>query len=226
MVTYEKPKTIEELKAFCAEKGMPLERMRFFIGEDCREPRAFGIYRDENGDCVVYKNKDDGSRAVRYQGPDEAYAVNELYEKLKSEVELRRRGAAAAAPDKKKNKAGRAILAVFLALCAALVVVSVSIFARKPKGYYQYQNQTYYYDYNDWYVFSHELNAWTQWRGTADWTEQPKDYYLSSKYDDAYGAEDFKSSDYYHESRDSYDWGSSSSYDSWDSGATNWSSDW
>ena len=84
------PQTIEELKAFCAEKGMPLEKMRFFIGENIQEPKAFGIYRDENDRFVVYKNKADGSRAVRYSGPDEAYAVRELYLKLKSEVDLRR----------------------------------------------------------------------------------------------------------------------------------------
>ena len=84
------PQTIEELKAFCAEKGMPLEKMRFFIGENIQQPKAFGIYRDENDRFVVYKNKADGSRAVRYSGPDEAYAVSELYLKLKSEVDLRR----------------------------------------------------------------------------------------------------------------------------------------
>ena len=84
------PKTIEELKAFCAAHNMPLEKMRFFIGVDFREPRAFGIYRDENGDFIVYKNKADGSRAVRYRGKDEAYAVNELYQKLKSEVQIRK----------------------------------------------------------------------------------------------------------------------------------------
>ena len=53
---YDRPKTIEELKAFCAEKGMPLEQMRFYIGEDFPEPRAFGIFQDENGEFVVYKN--------------------------------------------------------------------------------------------------------------------------------------------------------------------------
>ena len=50
----------------------------------------FGIYRDEDGEFVVYKNKSDGSRAVRYKGLDEAFAVNELYEKLRSEVSERR----------------------------------------------------------------------------------------------------------------------------------------
>ena len=86
---YAKPRTIEELRTFCAEKGMSLEKMRFFIGEDYKEPRAFGIYRDEDGEFVVYKNKSDGSRAVRYKGLDEAFAVNELYEKLRSEVSER-----------------------------------------------------------------------------------------------------------------------------------------
>ncbi len=90
------PQTIEELKAFCAEKGMPLEKMRFFIGENIQEPKAFGIYRDENDRFVVYKNKADGSRAVRYSGPDEAYAVRELYLKLKS------RGGPAQEPRRRK----------------------------------------------------------------------------------------------------------------------------
>jgi RNA polymerase subunit RPABC4/transcription elongation factor Spt4 len=83
------PQTIEELKAFCEARGMPLFRMRFFIGRDYREPKAFGIYRDGEN-VVVYKNKADGSRAIRYQGPDEARGVNELYQKLL--VECHNRG--------------------------------------------------------------------------------------------------------------------------------------
>ena len=84
------PETIGELRAFCDAHHMPLERMRFFIGEDCHGARAFGIYKDGVGNCVVYKNKSDGSRAIRYKGMDEKRAVRELYEKLKSETELRR----------------------------------------------------------------------------------------------------------------------------------------
>ncbi|MBO4618361.1 MAG: hypothetical protein J5717_13560 [Lachnospiraceae bacterium] len=80
------PKTIEELKDwYQARKLPPYETTRFFIGIDYKKPKAFGIYQDGN-EFVVYKNKADGSRAVRYRGTDEAYAVNELYLKLKSEI--------------------------------------------------------------------------------------------------------------------------------------------
>lgn len=80
------PKTIAELADwYKARKLPPYETTRFFIGIDYKEPRAFGIY-EENGEFIVYKNKDDGSRAIRYRGKDEAYAVNELYLKLKSEI--------------------------------------------------------------------------------------------------------------------------------------------
>ena len=80
------PKTIAELADwYKARKLPPYETTRFFIGINYKEPRAFGIY-EENGEFIVYKNKDDGSRAIRYQGRDEAYAVNELYLKLKSEI--------------------------------------------------------------------------------------------------------------------------------------------
>lgn len=81
------PTTMEGLERFANERGLPLKKMRFFIGEDFRGPRAYGIYKDIlSGDYIVYKNHSDASRSVRYKGPDEAYAVNELYQKLKSEV--------------------------------------------------------------------------------------------------------------------------------------------
>ncbi len=82
------PRTIQELKEYCAERGMPLLRMRFFVGENYKEPKAFGIYQDGT-DFVVYKNKADGSRAIRYRGPDEAHAVHELHAKLLSECHMR-----------------------------------------------------------------------------------------------------------------------------------------
>ena len=80
------PRTIEELQAYCARMGFTPEKTRFFIGQDYRGAKAFGIYKDLSGKCVVYKNKADGSRAVRYEGYDEAYAVNELYSRLQSEI--------------------------------------------------------------------------------------------------------------------------------------------
>lgn len=84
----DQPKTIEELKEWYSARGLPpYETTRFFIGIDYKGPRAFGIYKDENsGKCVVYKNKDTGVRAVRYEGTDEAYAVNELFMRLKQEI--------------------------------------------------------------------------------------------------------------------------------------------
>lgn len=81
------PRTIEDLQQWYQAHQLPPEEVtRFFIGKDVREAKAFGIYRDDNGDFVVYKNKADGTRAVRYQGSDEAYAVNELYQRLRSEI--------------------------------------------------------------------------------------------------------------------------------------------
>ena len=80
------PKTIEELKSWYIARNLPPEETtRFFIGKNIKEPKAFGIY-EENGIFVVYKNKANGQRAIRYQGTDEAYAVNELYLRLKEEI--------------------------------------------------------------------------------------------------------------------------------------------
>lgn len=80
------PKTIEELKQWYSDRGLPpAKTTRFFIGENYKMPKAFGIYQDGNY-FIVYKNKADGSRAIRYKGTDEAYAVNELYMRLKEEI--------------------------------------------------------------------------------------------------------------------------------------------
>ena len=86
--TSDQPTTIEGLKEWYAAKGLPPEDVtRFFIGKDYRGAKAFGIYKDENsGNFIVYKNKADGTRAVRYEGTDEAYAVNELHTRLKQEI--------------------------------------------------------------------------------------------------------------------------------------------
>ena len=85
--TDDQPTTIEGLKEWYKSKGLPDEEVtRFFIGRDYKGSKAFGIYKDDKGKCIVYKNKADGSRAVRYEGTDEAYAVNELLTRLKQEI--------------------------------------------------------------------------------------------------------------------------------------------
>ena len=84
-----RPKTMAELLDFAAQRRMPLEKMRFFVGRDYREPKAFGIYRDARGNFIVYKNKSNSERSIRYSGPDEARAVGELYDKLLSECRSR-----------------------------------------------------------------------------------------------------------------------------------------
>ena len=81
------PQTIAELKEWAEKHHLPLDQMRTYIGVNYTAPKAFGIYKDETtGNFIVYKNKADGTRAVRYEGPDEAYAVHELYQKMKERV--------------------------------------------------------------------------------------------------------------------------------------------
>lgn len=84
--TQDEPKTIEELKNWFKEHGYEPAQTRFFAGVDVRSPKAFGIYLDEFGEYVVYKNKADGTRAIRYQGYDQEYAVHELYQRFQQEI--------------------------------------------------------------------------------------------------------------------------------------------
>lgn len=87
------PKTIDELRMWAEDNNLPLDEMRTYIGIDYRGAKAFGIYEDEQtGKFIVYKNKADGTRSVRYEGYDQAYAVNELYMKMQERIEQQMQG--------------------------------------------------------------------------------------------------------------------------------------
>lgn len=86
-----KPKTMKELEDEFNAIQVPQEVTRFCINEDKKEPKWFGIFQDDDGDFVVYKNKADGSRFVRYKGKNEEEAVGIYYDKFIDEVNLRRR---------------------------------------------------------------------------------------------------------------------------------------
>ena len=225
------PKTIEELKSFCASHNMPLEKMRFFIGIDYKEPKAFGIYKDENGDFVVYKNKADGSRAVRYQGKDEAYAVNEIYQKLKSEVMLRKEknggsnNITAPVPKKKKKDHTWAVVLLVAVFIVGIALVAAKFDNSPSSGYYTYNDSYYYYNNNDWYYY----DTYDGWSHAYDVDSELKDnydsYYDGQNYSDNYGASDFSDSEYWSDDWDSNDW-DSNDYDSWDAGDSDWDSDW
>lgn len=228
------PQTIEELKSFCAARSLPLAQMRFFLGQDVQEARAFGIYQDEGGRFVVYKNKADGTRAVRYRGADEAYAVNEIYQKLKSEIANQRDYRASRGSSWSTGKKTRPpIILIVIAILAANLLISSFVRGLRnhssDNGYYYY-NDSYYYNQSDvWYAYDDALYEWVPAVVDEELSENYSDYYESSVYSNSYGVEDFSDSSYYVESDqdsdwddDDWDWGGSD----WDSGSTDWDSDW
>lgn len=163
------PATIEQLQKWYRDRNLPPEEVtRFFIGRDIKEPKAFGIFKDARGNVTVYKNKADGQRAIRYQGNDEEYAVNEIYLKLKEEIlqqksgNLNRGNQAAQNPyannaknpvkGKKRRKSCLiAILTPFILLGIFLIVGSILLKVDESKileNYYYLgnDNELYYYD--------------------------------------------------------------------------------
>ena len=218
MPNQETPRTIEELRAWYAARNLPPEEVtRFFIGKDIKEPRAFGIYRD--GDrFVVYKNKDDGSRAVRYHGPDEAYAVNELYQRLKQEI-ANQKGLNREQREVNKKKERRSMIVgvgVFVAVVLALLILDSF---DPDDGYYNYQDRWYYYGSSNWYVYEDD---WIPCSVDDALADNCGDYYEGG-YSSDYDVPDFAQSEYNSTSDSDSDWDSSYS---WDSGSTDWSSDW
>ena len=229
------PQTIRDLQIYCSERGMPLEKMRFFVGQDFQEPRAFGIYQDD-GEFVVYKNKADGSRAVRYRGKDEAHAVSELYEKLMQEcynrgiypdgkpVDLSRTENPSASH--RSRAAGLMRSAVSLVVAASMVYGVYAyvhgLVSHQNDGYYRYDNEVYYRYGDDWYL-DNGNGSWTtlDYEPITDYS----DYYAGDQYDSSWGGTDFRESKQWEQIQES-DSSDSSDYDSWDSNDTDWDSDW
>ena len=176
----EVPTTIEELKKWYEDHNLPPEETtRFFIGKDIKEARAFGIYQDEKTkNFVVYKNKDTGARAVRYEGKDEAYAVNELYLKLKEEILHQktmndaRRTMNTSEAFKKNQKSTLRIVIIFIVFCLCMNLFPVVLFSayslsNYKKGYYN-SNDTIYYLYDRCSKFNQEKCEWYRYDSKKD----------------------------------------------------------
>ena len=174
-LNFNTPKTIEELKEWYKAKNLPPENVtRFFIGKNIKEPRAFGIY-EENGLFTVYKNKNDGSRAIRYEGTDEAYAVNELYMRLKEEINnqknlnaKRRTKILSSKQNKRWNIFFKSLIALMFLIL--FIIIGCWILNSMDNKYY-YTNDTglfYCYDRKnqDWWQYDFSTREWTIYNGS------------------------------------------------------------
>lgn len=222
----DQPLTIQQLKQWYESKGLPPYTVtRFFIGEDYKEPRAFGIYyEEETGNYIVYKNKASGERAVRYRGTDEAYAVNELFQRLKQEITQQKmnsakKGTAAPVTTGSSGKKASGCLGNLAALALLVVGGAVGILAlimllgaflsrNDPSGgYYLYDNTSYYYStrsYGDlnWFYYD---DVQDDWQGPLDNSSVPdaletkkqaKEYFVQSDWAQSLPCGDFSDSAY------------------------------
>ncbi|MCR5323902.1 MAG: zinc ribbon domain-containing protein [Lachnospiraceae bacterium] len=240
------PKTIEELQEYCAERGMPLLRMRFFIGQDCKEPKAFGIYKESADNFVVYKNKADGTRAVRYSGPDEAKAVGEIYDKLMQECYDRGiypDGKPAQRNTQTAYRSGNSGFgSVFtggsgkLTLGKLILIIMIIVFLLKIfgglgtgsiignlfSGGSSYSSD--YYGGND-YSSDYDSGNNGSWWNNDNGSDNSSSWWWSSDDDDDDDSSSWWSSD---DDDNSSSWDSDwdSGWSDWDSGGTDWDSDW
>ena len=240
------PKTIEELLEYCNKRGMPLHRMRFFIGIDYKKARAFGIYED-GGRYIVYKNKANGERAIRYSGHEEARAVRELFLKLLDECHKRNiypdgrpvyetsdKPQPTGLVSKSKRRANPALVSIIVLSLLLVGILTVTALTAHwySGGYYKLNDSYYIYKGSCWF-----------YAGKSDWhirkgVPSTNMEYLGKEYDPEWGIIDFEQSqagEDYHAGKynsfsrynsvsgSSY---SSSDYSSWVSGDTDWGSDW
>ncbi len=220
----DQPVTIEQLKQWYESKGLPpYEVTRFFIGIDYREPKAFGIYRDPNtGHYIVYKNKDTGARAIRYEGTDEAYAVNELFQRLKQEIVQQKNNNAARKAGEQQGQSGESRGGCFGFLLklfgwavgisvGGMVLLSVLGFLltwNDPEtGYYEFGGDAYYrsdteYNGSSWFRYDSDDGVWSAPLSANALPEEletkktAKEFFLGSDWNDSLACADFEQSVY------------------------------
>jgi len=239
------PKTIEELKIYCESKHLKLDKMHIHIGEDFKEPKAFGIYKNEkNGHFVVYKNKANGQRAIRYDGTDEAYAVNELYMKIKDllmEAKTATSGKKAPSSGTRGNvkpvqSTGAKILCwlILILLAAGMIYLAIEgIINKRYNGYYEHRGTTYYRHDSYWYEYDEDTESWYSCDDMSSKIDRDEDF-IGRDYDNDVEAEEFPIEDYSGDWASDDDWDSDydsgggwdDSYDDYDFGGGDWDSDW
>ena len=239
------PKTIEELQKWYTDHNLPPERItRFFIGKDIKEPKAFGIYKNSNGDFVVYKNKSTGERAVRYEGADEGYAVNELYQRLKAEIADQKAHRANAPKNNvnhssssgggrsgKNNRRRNSFFSNPMTITIIFVLVMVFLVLltddSPSNGYYKYNGNQYYHQGSSWYVYNDYSDDWSYI--TAD--DDVDDFINGKNYNDykvySHDGSDFEDTIWYDSGTgdDDDDWDSDSYWDDDDDDWDSWDSD-
>lgn len=243
------PTTIEELQQWATAHHLPLKDMRTYIGKDYRGARAFGIYQDKTtGHFIVYKNKEDGTRSVRYEGDDEAYAVNELYLKMKERVAIQKSHQKNTPNNPKKSDTAKRGVSYFLKKMLWVLIFLFGLNAlifwcmyddSLSSGYYSYEGESYYYqDENDsWYYYDFDDAEWMDSVPDSTLQDNANDYYVGHYYSDDSVYSDFTDSQYYIEDRwdDDSEWSTDSDWDSdttwdsgsdWDSSYDDWGSDW
>lgn len=241
------PQTIEELQEFAKQHNLPLEKMHFHLGEDYKEPKAFGIYKDDKGNFVVYKNKADGTRAVRYEGKDEAYAVNEIYQKMKAEIieerqysadhPVHKSGSGSGGNKRTRKSTTPSILKIlglvfggYIILGGIIGIIS-AFFAGDVKntGYYKYDDTLYYQRNGNWYYYDDNYDDWYATTVDDELNDNYDEYFESYSYDDSYGGSDYSSSDSYYDNYYDTDnnWDDDWDDDDWDyDSGSDWDSGW
>jgi hypothetical protein len=232
------PQTIQELKEWSEANNLPLKDMRVFIGIDYRQPKVFGIYESRPGHFIVYKNKDTGIRTIRYEGEDEAHAVNELYLKMKeliaqqkSFIKIEEKEFDKKAKGKNSKKKRIIITSVAIYVVAIIIISSfgtlIDSLIFKSSGYYSYKDTYYYRLDNSWYFYDSYDDDWYGVDSVdSELNDNYKNYYEGKSIDKTAGYSDFKDTQYYENWKNNDSDSNWNSNDSWDSDLTDWGSDW
>ena len=207
------PRTVAELLALCDSFETDPAAHRFYIGKDEKDATGYGLFVDEFGDYVFYHNHRSHQRSIRYKGRDEAYAVGELYSRMKEahlfyrpvarqeESGKRHHHSHSGQSSRQRKRIRRRRWAVAIAAVVACLVAAVVLRwqALQPKdGYYHYQDRYYYLQQRQWYAYDSVMETWSKTQPNETVVANHSLYYRSTYYWEGSPVSDFRESGFYH----------------------------
>lgn len=198
-----RPKTIEELKIYCREHGIPVSRLGFFVDEDRAEAYANGIIR-EGERVLVYENAPNGARNLIYSGNDEESAVALFFghlidvcheenihpERMSGIDDPAASSSLSVTYSESEPVIKKAMLikiAAIAAVAALLITLIVLISIHSSDGYYLNAGSLLYKNGNKWYYY----NSDTTWSRAIITDEDIDAEFLGRNYDPSWGGSEF-----------------------------------
>ena len=187
--------TLEDVKIYAEENSFDLDKMRYLIGKDTKKLRIYGIfYEEDTNTWIVYHNRSTGQRAIHYSGESEQEACHVIYEKIKGDVEHRKKSISN--HTRRAKAQGIIVLTVLIGILVIFALYSAKNTKKHQNGYYVQDDQIFYVQHEK--IYTYHNDEWIPYNQSVN-EKWYKEYYYGSNYEFEHSEDEFYYSPYYDE---------------------------